>query len=87
MTKVARGPKHNMVNGNCDVCGAGLEGHPACDACGILCGFGHIECGLSEYREHMLCSHCLGRWKNMDRRMGRETLWREFLHGIPVGVR
>ena len=63
----------------CDICGAAMEGHPRCEACGILTGGSHWGHPCS-YQEHEICEHCMGDWETLDKVVGRKTTWDEFLH-------
>lgn len=64
----------------CRVCGSDTR---ICDACLILCGENHLEGLPSGYRGHDLCGHCISSWKTLDKLMGRETSWKEFLDPQP----
>jgi len=55
-------------------CGELLKGHPRCEACGILCGSGHIF-QLVHYGGHNLCSGCAKVWK-----LHPERDWKDFTH-------
>lgn len=70
---------YRAVTGKCEKCDAPMDDHPECDACGALCGSGHLDGLPSPYRGHQLCGHCLVLWKRLDRVIGRQTLWGEFL--------
>ena len=62
----------------CPTCDAPMDGHPQCEACGILTGQGHWD-GLCDYRGHRICGNCLAAWQGVERQVGRETSWRKFL--------
>lgn len=66
------------ITGLCETCGEAIASHPKCEACGTFCGLGHFE-DLSNYREHVLCGHCISRWQRADENYGRQTTWKEFL--------
>jgi len=72
---------YRELTGKCETCGAPTGTHPACDACGILCGTGHFDGLPSLYRGHNLCGHCIVYWKNRDKVLKREATWEEFLSG------
>jgi len=74
---------YRSVTGKCETCGAEMDNHPKCGACGILCGTGHLEGLPSPYRGHGLCGHCVASWKRLDQLVGRETTWSEFLNPQP----
>jgi len=38
---------------------------------------------LSLYRGHMLCGSCITRWRGLEKRVGREMPWKEFLDPSP----
>ncbi|MBA7586755.1 hypothetical protein ES708_28760 [subsurface metagenome] len=69
------------LTGKCENCNAPMKGHPVCDACGILCGTGHLDGPPSPYRGHTLCGHCIVNLKHLDRVLRREGAWEEFLSG------
>ena len=54
-----------------------------CQACSCLCGEGH-EQSLNRYREHMICRPCWRAWKVLDKRLGRQAEWEEFLHPVQL---
>ena len=64
----------------CEICEA-IAAHPKCDGCNILCGEGHLDELPSLYKDHMLCSHCIDRWHNLDKIYNEKTTWFEFLGG------
>jgi len=72
---------YRELTGKCETCGAQMEAHPACDACGNLCGTGHLDGLPSPYRGHSLCGHCIVNWKHLDRVLRRQGAWEEFLSG------
>jgi len=69
---------YRVETGKCEACGAEMASHPKCDACGILCGTGHLYGVPSLYRGHNLCGYCVTSWKRLDRLIGGETTYEEF---------
>jgi hypothetical protein len=63
----------------CQTCGVVMKRHPVCAACGILCGPRHLETLTVDYRGHKMCYHCKNDWLRLDRIVGRETTWEEFV--------
>jgi hypothetical protein len=61
----------------CPICGISLEGHPECDACGILTGIEHLST-LRVYRKHKLCEHCIDAWKKKEFIIDRTATFEEF---------
>ena len=76
---------YRELTGKCETCGAPINAHPDCDACGILCGTGHFDGLPSSYREHNLCGHCIVNWKHLNRALRRRATWDEFLSGKMIG--
>lgn len=69
---------YRKLRGKCETCKAQMDTHPKCDACGALCGKGHLEKLPSPYQEQKLCKHCIGFWKGLDKVIGRKATWSEF---------
>ena len=71
--------------GICEICGHTIEGHPQCEACGILCGGKHLS-SLEEYQGHELCWDCVETWKKKEE-AGEVIDLHKFRWptGIPVG--
>ena len=51
-----------------------------CDGCNIYTGVGHIYSDLNLFREHKICQGCIDSWKRLDKTLGKEHSWDEFLH-------
>jgi len=49
---------YRAITGKCETCGAEMNDHPKCDACGALCGPGHLHEKLSPYQGFNLCGEC-----------------------------
>ena len=77
---------YRAATGLCETCGEPMDTHPRCDACGFLCGSGHLE-GLSQYRGHSICGYCITAWKKLEGLLGREATWQEFTHPRQLLVR
>lgn len=58
--------EHIALTGKCEPCDA--------------CGTSDIEGSPFPYREHNMCGHCVALWKRLDRLIGREATWGEFLN-------
>jgi hypothetical protein len=79
--------------GRCETCGSSLSQHLYCDACGIMAGPGHVAPSLSLFRTRVthdrrgrprtvpnaLCGYCVKAWKRLDKLLGRETTFQEFI--------
>lgn len=74
---------YRQVTGKCERCGVMMKNHPVCEACGILCGPGHLEDSLGNYRGHKICGYCPKAWERLDKELGRETTWEEFTRPTP----
>lgn len=74
---------YRQVTGRCERCGVMMKNHPVCEACGILCGPGHLEDSLGNYRGHKICGNCLKVWERLDKELGRETTWGEVTRPTP----
>ena len=74
---------YRNVTGKCETCDAGMDSHPMCDGCGILCGPGHLDWLPSTYRGHKLCGSCMVSWKALERVIGRKATWEESLNPKP----
>jgi hypothetical protein len=75
--ELVTGGRYGIKTGICEACGAKMKGHPKCEACGILTGFGH-ETESKDYREHHLCEGCIKAWLKMERRKKKEVEWWQF---------
>lgn len=82
--KTERPEKYTVaLDEQCPRCYIIMRNHPKCNACGILCGIGHKN-ALCEYRGKKLCSYCVGAWRRLERLIGREAKWGEFLRPDPL---
>lgn len=75
--------KYRDATGLCETCGLGMEEHPVCGNCGILCGSGHLDGLPVEYRGRRLCGHCISMWRKLENEVGRECTYDEFLRPRP----
>ena len=62
----------------CRICGVLYAKHPQCECCGIYCGPNHFREGVSRYRGHRLCDHCIEAWPALEEKLGRVVLWLPF---------
>lgn len=72
--------KEMRRTGNCPICNKPIKRHQKCDACLIMAGNLHADICLTTFREHKLCSFCVGIWRRMDKLLGRPALWKEFAY-------
>ncbi len=70
--------KTRRETGVCETCDHEMKDHPRCQACGILCGTGHIL-SLSEYRGHELCGNCIHSWKVLERVRDKRVSFNKFV--------
>ena len=54
-----------------------------CDACGVVEFGRQLHERLSLDREHLICGYCRGAWRRLDKRVGRQATWEEFLNPTP----
>lgn len=64
--------------GCCVACHRPLDTHPQCEACLILCGPKH-DYDIETYRNHAICTKCIGEWERLEVTVGREVTWEEYL--------
>lgn len=64
--------------GKCPVCDIPMAIHAQCESCLIMCGEKH-EYTMETFRNHQLCTPCIGSWNRYDSIAGRSTTWWEFL--------
>lgn len=74
---------YRKVTGRCDTCGLKMAGHPMCAGCGALCGSNHDNALPIPYRGRNLCPSCYDRWQIIEKVIGREATWEEFLSPQP----
>ena len=56
-----------------------------CEACGILEHGDICREKLSSYRGHKICTYCIGAWKKLDRKLGRESTSEELINPKGIG--
>lgn len=69
--------EYRQITGLCETCGQKMNNHEKCEACGTLCGPGHLEGRTQRFRGHNLCSYCPLAWKRLEASLGRPADWRE----------
>lgn len=66
------------VTDKCPLCQQNMKTHPACAACGILVGLGHLEVGLVTYQYHQVCPWCKKRWGERETVLRRAVPFEEY---------
>ena len=62
----------------CSFCKRPVQGHPECDACGILCCGNDYYDPLSEFRGYRVCRKCKEHWLYLERYFGRQVSFGRF---------
>jgi len=73
--------KSKERTGECKICHVNMAIHPRCEVCWVLTGIGH-QYFSEDFRGHKLCSGCINKWEKLDKLLGREATWNEFLGSL-----